>query len=264
MVTVKTTMGFTMRCDRRDYIGRRLLSDGSWEPLIANTIAYWLRAADWAFDIGANIGFDALVMSTAVGAEGRVSAFEPSWLNLQTLIDNLRAKDAYNVELISVGLGDAYDAAMLSVGGKRGHSNLWPDNVATKLGQSVLVMPLAELLLAEPARRLRLAKLDIEGYEHKTLLGARSLLERIDAVICAVDGHFLRACGDSPQALFDLLCSTGFVSFCSEQESAGPWISGDESYLPSQIYSSGHQPFDALFLRAELVGEAVQRGVLPG
>lgn len=252
-ITVETIFGFKINCDRNDYIGRKIIHDGVWEPLLAKTIRKLIRVGDLCVDIGANIGFDTLIMSTSTGSDGLVMAFEPDWVNIEALIQNLRLNTASNVQILSVGLGDRISSGKLDTLGERGHSNLRPkinDNIDH---QCITILPLTKILDTYSQQRIRLIKLDVEGFEHKTLAGAQEILDRVDIVICEIDAQFLADCGDTPYKIFELMRSKGFQSYCAIPESDSFWVAANENFTYAKSTKTGKKPFDALFIRPETV-----------
>jgi protein-L-isoaspartate O-methyltransferase len=93
----QTSFGFAIWCDRWDVIGQTIIAKGQWEGLLSRTILALLRPADIAIDIGAKIGYDTMLMSKAVGREGKVLAFEPDLDNLALLLQNLCQLEHSNV-----------------------------------------------------------------------------------------------------------------------------------------------------------------------
>ena len=245
---VKTTHGFDIYCDRADYIGRTLIDTGEWEPLVSRSIRACLRAGDLAIDVGANIGYDSLLMSDAVGTEGQVLAFEPNVDNLARLLRNIQANRRTNICVQSIALSDGQGWGEMSLDGEYGHANLRNDG-SSKRTQKILTLDLDRLLTLDGAQRIPLVKMDVEGYEHKVLLGMQRWLPRVENVICEVQLQFLERCGSSAQELFELMFAHGFHSYCAEPESNGKWIAGDHTFRPQTKYSSGMIGFDTLFCR---------------
>jgi FkbM family methyltransferase len=246
-ILVRTKFGFPIWCDRWDVIGQTILATGQWEGLLSRTILACLEPGDVAIDIGANMGYDTMLMSKAVGADGIVMAFEPDRINLGALLENLKLLDHDNVVVQSMAVSDAPGLVRISLAGdfNRGTSNLRPDG--TGPSQPVLATRLDRLVGEVTAARIRLVKMDIEGFEHKALLGMGSLLERIDYLTCEVSPQFLAQCGSSAQELFDTMYAYGFTSYCAEPNSDRQWIKSDANY---NIQASQSHHFDALFCRS--------------
>jgi FkbM family methyltransferase len=70
---------YKMFVDSRDNgLAPHLMLDGYWEIWTSAFIARRLRPGQVAWDVGANLGYFSVLMADVVGAEGRVTAFEPN------------------------------------------------------------------------------------------------------------------------------------------------------------------------------------------
>ena len=248
-VFVPTRFGFSLYCDRKDVIGSSIISDGQWEPLISDTIAALLKKGDVAIDIGANMGYDALLMSHLVGKDGLVLAFEPELNNFQRLLKNTLASQHNNVLLQCVALADACGRSeiMSPPAYNLGQANMRP--TGTGAGRPVLTARLDQVLNAADFERIRLLKMDVEGYEYKILQGMGSLLDRTDCLTCEINHEFLKECGASPKEIFDLLYAHGFSAYCAGFEDEGPWKRGDHTFEPTRKRPHGGITYDTLFVR---------------
>lgn len=83
----------------------------AFEPFERDLFVNSLRRGMSVLDIGANIGYYALLASRAVGTEGRVYAFEPDPRSYRCLVANLAANRAQNVR--------AFEAAVSESTGRR-------------------------------------------------------------------------------------------------------------------------------------------------
>src|SRR4051794_32517516 len=63
---------------------------GGSEPLVQDLLRARLRSGDVVLDVGAFVGFDALVCARLVGPEGRVISFEPNPDSAKQIRDNAR------------------------------------------------------------------------------------------------------------------------------------------------------------------------------
>src|SRR5688572_19963716 len=68
--------GDRFECDLPDLIQLYIHLFGVWEPDLAAFMRSRLRAGDAVADVGANVGFDTMLASRAVGDTGRVVAIE--------------------------------------------------------------------------------------------------------------------------------------------------------------------------------------------
>jgi FkbM family methyltransferase len=227
-------------------IGQTIIQTGQWEGLLSRTILACLKPGDLALDVGANMGYDSMLMSKGVGASGRVLAFEPDLGNIELLLRNLALLDHRNVAVQSLALSDAAGMAEIAVSGEgnRGQSNLRPEGGDRV--QAVLVARLDDLLSSTIDRRIALVKIDVEGYEQRVIDGMGRLLDRVDVLTCEVDPKYLKACGSDATKLFDTLWRAGFSSYCAQPNSNGLWRpSGPDFHI--EVAHSQH--FDALFCR---------------
>src|SRR6476619_7171728 len=74
----RTERGGRIFVSGQDVIQRYIYSFGVWEPALTNFVKTRLRAGDTFIDVGANIGYYALLASGLVGASGTVVSIEAS------------------------------------------------------------------------------------------------------------------------------------------------------------------------------------------
>ena len=179
---------------------------GTYEPWVQEAIRGCLRPADWAWDVGAYIGYHSILM-WSLGA--RVLALEPDPVNFGRLTGNLRANGAGSVTALRLAAGQTGARARLE------HVAEYPSqtSVAEANDGECTVAPLDSLLEKFPFPRL--VKVDVEGKECEVLAGARRVLEEGRPVWIVeahgtgqqVIGHFhrfgyqVRACGKSHEVV---------------------------------------------------------------
>lgn len=135
-----------------------------------------LRPGDTYIDVGANIGTLTIVGRQAVGETGRIISIEAHPRTFRYLIKNL--------ELNNVG-AELHNCAVGECEGSLTFSDVSSDDqnkilLADGRGITVQVWPLDNLIGG--VQRVRLLKVDVEGFELQVLRGARQLLSRCDAV----------------------------------------------------------------------------------
>ncbi len=173
-----------------------------WEKLHSFSITamnYWgganfrdsgeLRALDWAmstvpgplvvFDVGANRGEYASELARRLGPRASIFCFEPS----KATYDELRERVAglANVRTFNLGMSDKVETLTLyTTDASNALSSIYGDNPLTAFAsrEEVTLGTLATFCADEGIDRIDFLKLDIEGHEHKALVGARPLLER--------------------------------------------------------------------------------------
>ena len=246
VIRVPTQFGMDVYCDRLSGIGQTLLVEGQWEGLLSRTILAALRPGDIAIDIGANIGYDTLLMSSAVGAEGIVMAFEPELANLAVLLQNQKIAPHMNILVQSMGLADTNGLARISVADDyfSGQPNLRPQSSCNT--RPIWTMRLEQVLDSPGLDRIAFLKMDIEGFEFKALRGMGNLLDRIDCLACEVNDQFLKQCGSSAKELFLYMNDQGFSAFVAESMSNDRWREVDAGFGVENIIGTH---VDALFVR---------------
>ena len=104
-VIIRVKDGFKLLVDGSSQTGRIAYATGSYEPATTAALKSRLRSGETAVDVGANIGYFSLVAARAVGAGGRVVAFEPVAEVRQALAENVRINGA-SVEIRDEALAD--------------------------------------------------------------------------------------------------------------------------------------------------------------
>lgn len=155
---------------------------GAWEPHVASLLRRLLRPGMLVAEGGANVGCHTLVMAEALGARGRLHAFEPlpdfRPLLEQTLVANRLAD---RVVLHEAALLDRVrpielllDPTMLGSGHlAMVHAS---DRYSRRVAAQATTLDVA--LAAQGDRPLDLIRLDIEGSEALALRGAEATIRR--------------------------------------------------------------------------------------
>jgi FkbM family methyltransferase len=206
-----------------DLIGRSIYVNGIWER--PNTVAMRMlaRPGDVAFDVGANSGYYSLLLSTLVGASGRVYGFEPIPATRELLLRNLARNEATNVEVVPIALSSEPGSVQMNVTATRntGASHVVAASVDEPFRAGILETLTIQCSTAdafwESVGRppVRLVKIDIEGHEFHAIRGMRQLLASSSRTIVMVEvrDSFLRAAGASAAELFDFLRALGYGSY---------------------------------------------------
>jgi FkbM family methyltransferase len=162
---------------------------GASEPEVQATLANCLRKGSVLCDVGANIGFFTLIAARAVGAQGRVVAFEPHARARHVLMRNIERNGFRNVSVISHAAGASRGHAHLATDSPHGHAtaHLADDGALVDV---VKIDDVAHRL--QPAD---VAKIDVEGSDVDVLRGLHETMKRYAPVIvCEVHGANCRAC----------------------------------------------------------------------
>lgn len=139
-----------------------------------------LRPGDWVVDVGAHKGAYTYWMRRAVGATGRVFAFEPQPVLAARLQALVTGAGLANVRVENAGVSSSSGSLMLSVpgGGPSPGATFEraPHAAADCRTYAVAVTTLDEYFAGQDASRVRLIKCDAEGHELEVFRGAERLL----------------------------------------------------------------------------------------
>ncbi len=157
-----------------------------------------LRPDATVFDLGAHQGVVALMLARMVGADGRVIAVEAERHNYEVACTNKVNNHASNLQLLHAAAASA-DGSVYFRGGLNGavasHGRLGLARLP-----SVSVDGLAERFGVPDV-----VFVDVEGYEHEVLRGARLTIDagRTDFFVEVHVGHGLEALGGSAHSVVD-------------------------------------------------------------
>jgi FkbM family methyltransferase len=202
-------------------VGARIALRRQYEPHVVAVMRPYLRPGLVVVDIGANIGYYALLAATQVGPTGKVIAFEPGPSNCRLLQQSIAANGLRNVILHASAVGDAPGQGWFS-----GESN---GSVSAEFRQPtslpVQVVVLDQVLAGES--RIDLIKMDIEGGEGRALKGMSAILARHRPIIFSEfsPGALPRISGVTPEAYLARWRAAGYMLYTITQStgrSAGP------------------------------------------
>jgi FkbM family methyltransferase len=183
------------------------------EPDVEDAMLAQLRPADVMWDVGANIGWFALLAARAVGPSGNVTAFEPSPSNAAQIKANA-SRNGLRLTVVGAAVSDVIGWAQFD-----DRSSL--TGRLSETGQSVVpTVTLDDWAARHEAPSL--LKLDVEGAEIAALTGARRLLaESRPVILCECHGTQLE--------INEILCKAGYAVTavempCMPIEDAPWWV----------------------------------------
>ncbi|HWF17990.1 MAG TPA: FkbM family methyltransferase [Verrucomicrobiae bacterium] len=177
VVRVQTPEGrsFQLGSIAQNYLSFELFWRGVsyYEPVTAMLACEMVRTADTFIDVGANIGFFSLVLSTFKPGL-RVISFEPNPKNFQLLQKNVRLNHFDRVTCEPLALSDISGTAALFLSASDMSASLESDFEATP-GPSLKVstVTLDGYLAQRPLSGRLLIKVDVEGHEAAFFKGAQ-------------------------------------------------------------------------------------------
>jgi FkbM family methyltransferase len=174
--------GGTMKVDTGDTIGCVVAVSGVWEPNITAFLRGVLTRGDVFVDVGAHIGYHTLLAAGLVGEHGRVYAFEPSPERHADLAANLARNATSNVTAFELAGGGRESVGTLFLAPRTNTSastmvaRAARDASAGRERREVRVVPVQDCIAGEDLGRVRVVKVDVEGFEIEVLRGLDRIL----------------------------------------------------------------------------------------
>ncbi len=187
---------------------------GSWEKPLTRWLATRLRPGDTFVDVGAHIGYFAIVASRLVGESGNVVAIEPLRRSFEQLEQNVALNHARNIRAVNLAVLDRQSELVLWAHPRNpGATFTDPPNPGYRREAPVEARPLTEILEAAEIARARVIKIDVEGSEAAVVEGMTPLLSstRDDLeVLVEIHPEHLERAGTSPEAIAEAFERAGF------------------------------------------------------
>ena len=155
-----------------DAVDSKVIWIGLHEPLVQEWILREVAEGDVAYDIGAHIGYFVLLMAKAVGAQGRVVAFEPDPVTYGFLEKTVSLNGLSDrVTLSGIALGHEAGKGDIVRGWQSGYTQVQPE-AEGKVAITTLDQQVYEAGFPIP----RFILIDTEGAEESILRGAHRIL----------------------------------------------------------------------------------------
>jgi FkbM family methyltransferase len=225
MQRVKLPWGATVSICPSEVIGARLWYYGIFDMEVAELIARLLDDGETALDIGANIGLMTTLMSSKVGRNGKVFAFEPHpavFQELERSVASMECPQAGQVLLHQLALSNKIGEGVLDQGTdwreNRGKARIIDDGPAISAERWTVKLATLDSVF-DSSWRCDVCKIDVEGHEIKVLEGARSLLSR-----GAIRDILFEDFGAYPSNVQTLLRDHGYQLFSIHKRLLGPQV----------------------------------------
>src|SRR5579859_251483 len=205
-------------------IANHVLRGLFYEPEVSRLFTQVLEPGDRVIDVGANIGYFAMLAASLVGGGGKVLAFEPDPSNISRLHNNRALNGFEQVEIIErAALDEIRAATFFPNASDSGGSALWdpthyPHHKADESDHASIDIT-GTTIDAEVERTgltgIKLIKVDTEGADYLVLKGARRLLETrsVPFVLCELHEFGLQQMGSSQEQFRAYMAGFGYDSF---------------------------------------------------
>jgi FkbM family methyltransferase len=192
---------------------------GTHEERVQRVLAEHIRAGATVYDIGAHVGFFALLCARLVGPAGAVYAFEPRADNVDRLRRNIAINGSDNIRVVPAAVSDRRGdmAFVLDKSTLEGHLA-----IADGAGGARVRTETVDSVVADGMPPPDFLKIDVEGAEAAVIRGAaKTIVSRRPLVL--VEVHSAQAGRDVIDAL---PCSYTFRDIATGAEIAGPLPTG--------------------------------------
>lgn len=198
----------------KDSVLSRLIYDG-FEEQESDFLIATLKEDDVFIDAGTNIGLFSLLASKLVGAKGQVVCFEPSPLTYKRLVENVLLNEIKNIDCRNIGLSDKQEE-LLFYTSLNGHDawNSFAPSQDNKLEKEITV-PVSTLdieLQNIDKARIKLVKIDVEGWEKFVLHGGKDFFLNYQPIVMVefTEENTFNA-GYSVHEIFDIMEGFGYT-----------------------------------------------------
>ena len=134
-----------------------------------------LTEKDVVYDIGANIGYYAIMDARKAG---HVVAVEPIPKNCVNLVRNFELNDLTNYELHQCALGDKNGEETFYVNAASNWSSFIKPTYGKVIAEIKVPVMTLDSLVEKTGREPTFIRMDVEGYEYNVIDGAKKTLER--------------------------------------------------------------------------------------
>lgn len=192
-----------------DRISQQILNGHGWENHITRVIDIFCKPGMIVVDCGANFGLFTLQLAKAVGAQGKVYAFETQNLISQQLNLNVITNGFRNVEIFrnAVWRKSSEKLFMEEMDTSQALVNIGAAKLVDASQNPVLSLALDDLQLSQ----CDFIKLDVQGSEVDCLLGAEKIISKLRPIlIVEIENAHLQSLGRSDEELINLLLAKNY------------------------------------------------------
>jgi len=187
-----------------------------YEPATTQLFKSLLREGMTVIDVGAHVGYFALLSARLVGPRGRVYAFEAEPSTYKVLVENVELNRYENVVPLDHAVSGRPGLADLFLGRATGEGisllNRLYSGGAGEARVAVAATTLDDFLASQGEPHIDLLKMDIEGWEVRALEGMGRLLQRPSPPKLIIEFYpdGLQSSGAEPCDLLRKLTGLGF------------------------------------------------------
>jgi FkbM family methyltransferase len=198
--------------DLAEYLGQDIYMTGAFEREACEKVRSSLRPGDTFLDVGSHLGLYTLIAGGAVGAGGRVHAFEPGDKRRRLLKMNVEANSYAHVTVNDCAVGSHAGVGSFIEGPSR---NMGTSHVVEGAGggPTVKLVSLDEYCAQNGITQVAGMKVDVEGAELGVFQGATHVLGSLGVrfILYETDMAMSVRFKTTPQQVHELLHTAGFT-----------------------------------------------------
>ncbi|TAL62901.1 MAG: FkbM family methyltransferase [Bacteroidetes bacterium] len=157
---------------------------GFYEAGTLDVLKQCLSPNDVFLDVGASVGLMSLYAAKMMGSLGKVFAFEPTRKSYDVFSESISHNRFSNISAFKMGLGN--ETRSIPIYTDRGCPSMVELN-SSDPREMVEIDRLDSVLAKEGVSKVRMMKIDVEGFELEVLRGAEKLLTGKDAPIICIE-----------------------------------------------------------------------------
>jgi FkbM family methyltransferase len=224
-------------------VGRQIYCHGQYEPEESCYLRQRIRSSDVCLDVGANVGYYTLLMSSAA-ANGTVHAFEPLPLTASLLRTNVLLNNIPNAVVSEMAIGDEHGEVDFVVSADDAYSSLLDTGRKPVLARKVVDMTTIDIYCqTQQLKRIDCLKVDVEGAEEKVIRGAARVLADHDRrprlVMLELYNPMLTQFGSGIDKMLALMQSFGYQPFTIKRGLVAPFSRTDYDICYNVFFSPG-------------------------
>lgn len=175
---LREIQGSKMYLDLKDAgITKELICSDVREEAATAMMHKILKKGDIVYDIGANIGYYALMEAKAVGEKGKVYALEPVLSTVELLKKNIEVNNYLNVEVHEIGIGDHDGETMMYTTDKCNWNSMYRNKKWDVVNEIKVKIATLDNFVKDKEYP-DLVRMDVEGYEAAVIEGMKEILEK--------------------------------------------------------------------------------------
>lgn len=217
---VSTGTGHQIRLHPRyDYVQRELflsVQQTNYERHVTDWLKRNIETGATAIDVGAHIGYYAVLISSLIGSNGNALFIEPLPEHYKALRDNLETNGFSSTRAIQLAVSDTNGQADFFPASDSGRNSLRYNEVTDRKPIRIITITLDDLLEKFSIDMVDLLQLDVEGAECLIFKGGHSVLTsgRIRTVLCEYHpDQLMQSFGVKPADFIDTVVAAGFEIF---------------------------------------------------